>query len=172
MVQENRRNKLTVILLTVYLLALFWIILLKMSTSLSQLPSLRGVNLIPFAESVVINGSIHMYEIIGNAIIFVPFGIYITMLRPEWRLSKRLLLIVAVTLLLEVMQFIFAIGASDITDLIMNTLGGMIGIGFFTIFRKIIRSEDRAVKIMNVFAFVGTLFMSTFIMIILFADRG
>lgn len=37
----------------------------------------------------------------------------------------------SVTLLYEVVQYIFAIGASDITDLLGNTLGGVIGIALF-----------------------------------------
>lgn len=54
----------------------------------------------------------------------------------------------------EVLQYCFAIGASDITDLLGNTLGGIIGIGLFTVCSKIL--GEKTVRILNILAAVGT----------------
>jgi len=43
------------------------------------------------------------------------------------------------SLLLEINQFIFGIGATDVTDLITNTFGGIIGYIFYLIFKPIIK---------------------------------
>lgn len=58
-------------------------------------------------------------------------------------------------MLFEVLQFIFAIGGSDITDLLGNTLGGMIGSGVYVVFRKLFRTKVN--KILNSLASIGTL---------------
>ena len=42
----------------------------------------------------------------------------------------KLLIIAGISLLLEITQYILAIGSSDITDLITNTAGGLLGICF------------------------------------------
>ena len=52
---KNER-KVTFILLIIYFVILTWIILFKTQFSVSALPHIRSVNLIPFAESVVITG--------------------------------------------------------------------------------------------------------------------
>lgn len=49
--------------------------------------------------------------------------------------------------LFEIIQYIFAIGASDITDIIGNTSGGIIGIAVFTLFRRFFR--EKYISIIN-----------------------
>lgn len=56
------------------------------------------------------------------------------MLKPNWSFLKNITVIAGVSLLFEGLQFIFAIGASDITDFMGNTLGGIIGVEFILYF--------------------------------------
>lgn len=69
-------KKITKILCIIYLLFLTWIILFKMSTSLEELPHIRSINLVPFWESVIVNGRISFAEMLANVVAFVPFGIF------------------------------------------------------------------------------------------------
>lgn len=69
-------KKITKILCIIYLLFLTWIILFKMSTSLEELPHIRSINLVPFGESVIVNGRISFAEMLDNVVAFVPFGIF------------------------------------------------------------------------------------------------
>lgn len=126
----------------------------------------RGINLIPFAGSVIKNDQIDIGEIIYNVFAFIPFGIYISMLKPSRSFLKKIVPIAGVSLLFEVLQFIFAIGGSDITDLMGNTLGGMIGVGVYFLFCKLFRTK--ANKILNVLASIGTIciFALVFLLII------
>ena len=119
-----------------YILALVWIILFKFQFSFEQLDHLRSINLIPFAGSVIVNGKVDFGEIIQNGLAFVPFGILIGSLWKEKTVIMRIAPIFGVSLIFEVLQFIFAIGASDVTDLIMNTSGGILGIGIYFYFPK------------------------------------
>ncbi len=160
---EARQNqkKLTAGLLLIYLVVLSWIILLKMEFDITILKNMnfRSVNLIPFYESVIVNGKIDISEIILNIVAFIPFGLYISMLKKEWGIAKKIAPIFTVSLVYEIIQYVFAIGASDITDLIGNTLGGVIGIGIFFILSKII--GEKAVKILNILALIGTVLIIT-----------
>src|SRR5699024_8423175 len=133
MLEKLKRNQkiFTIGLLVIYLSLLTWIILFKMTLSFQKLPDLSGINLIPFAGSVIVNKQIDFSEIINNVLIFVPFGVYISMLKPDWAFLKKVAPIAGVSLLFEVLQFIFAIGGTDITDFIGNTFGGIIGIGIY-----------------------------------------
>lgn len=69
-------KKITKILCIIYLLFLTWIILFKMSTSLEELLHIRSINLVPFGESVIVNGRISFAEMLDNVVAFVPFGIF------------------------------------------------------------------------------------------------
>lgn len=75
------------------------------------------------------------------------------MLKKECCIARKIAPIFTVSLVYEIIQYVFAIGASDITDLIGNALGGVIGIGIFFILPKIIEGKD--VKILNILALIG-----------------
>lgn len=126
-----RSKKLTFGLLVVYLAALVWIVLFKMAFSVEELPHLRSVNFVPFMGSAIVNGRVELSEIIQNVIAFIPFGVLIGMLWEEKTFVKKVLPVFLTSLSVEVLQYILAIGATDITDLITNTTGGIVGIGIF-----------------------------------------
>ena len=152
------QNNITAGLLVLYLVLLTWIILFKMQFSFQDLrdfTDFREINLIPFAGSVMVDHQIDFNEIILNVIAFIPFGIYLNMIKPNWSILKQILPIAGVSLLYETLQFILAIGGSDITDLIGNTLGGVIGIGVFIVFRNLF--SLKANKILNIIASIGTI---------------
>ena len=152
---KNNQKKITAGLLAVYLFALTWIIVFKMQFSFQGLPDFREINLIPFAGSANVNNQIDFNEIIYNVLAFIPLGIYISMLKPNWSFLKKIAVIAGVSLLFEGLQFIFAIGASDITDFMGNTLGGIIGVGVNIVFCKLF--STKANKILNVLASIGTI---------------
>lgn len=163
---KNNQNKITTGLLAIYLFVLTWIILFKMQFSFQDLPDFRRINLIPFAGSVIKNDQIDIGEIIYNVLAFIPFGIYISMLKPSWSFLKKIAVIAGVSLLFEVLQFIFTIGGSDITDLIGNTLGGIIGVGVYIVFCKLF--STKANKILNVLASIGTICIVALLLLLIY----
>lgn len=152
--QTTKSNTLTLILLFIYLIALIWIILFKFSTSIHYLPRLRNINLIPYGDSLIVNGKISYSELLLNMIVFLPFGVYLSMLKPEWQLWKRACPAIGVSLLFEIIQYIFAIGASDITDLINNSLGGIVGCLLYTLCTKLFHEHTN--RVLNILASIGT----------------
>lgn len=164
--EHNNQKKLTSILFIIYIFVLTWIILFKMQFTLKALPHLRGINLIPFAGSTIINGKLDFDEILNNVLVFIPFGLYLSMLKYNWSFLKKVINIACTSLLFEIMQFIFAIGATDITDLIGNTLGGVIGCILYIIFFKALKSKTN--KILNILAIIGTIFVIGFLALLFF----
>lgn len=90
MKDNNKANKLTSVLFIIYLIALFWIIVFKFNIPFSYMGTMRSINLIPFSESLILNGKLSFSEIIMNVVIFVPFGIYTEILFKRWIIGKKL----------------------------------------------------------------------------------
>lgn len=151
---DLRKSKLLWVLAAIYILVLFWIILFKGQMSLEHLPHIRNINLIPFGEMLILNGEPNFNEVFSNMLIFVPLGLYLAMLnfgRSQW---AQILAAAVVSLVLETLQYVLAVGASDITDLLANTLGGVIGVGLYSLCTMIFKG--RADKILLIFATVAT----------------
>lgn len=146
---EKERN-ITKILAIAYLLIITWIIVFKMQFSMENLPEMRNINLVPFGESVIVNGKIDFDEIIDNVIVFIPLGLYLNMLKKDWKISRKIGVLAGISLLFEMLQYILAIGATDITDLINNTLGGIVGLGVYTLFYKGLKTEKKTNQILNI----------------------
>jgi glycopeptide antibiotics resistance protein len=111
----------------------------------------RRANLIPFSEP-----SIFTSENILNVLIFVPLGIYVIILFEGWTFGKKLLFFFLISLLIEGLQYVLGIGAFDVTDLITNTLGGVIGLLIFRAIASVFGNSAKAQKLVNVIAAIGT----------------
>ena len=60
------------------------------------------------------------------------------------RITANLLFIFIVSIFVEIIQGLFGIGASDIDDVILNSLGGLLGILGYKLFLFILRDEKKA----------------------------
>ena len=158
MKDNNSANKLTIVLSGIYLIALFWILLFKLGVRFSYMEK-RDVNLIPFSELFISNGKIDLAEIILNVVIFVPLGIYAGVLFKRWSFGKKLFFFFLLSLVFEMLEFFFKIGAFDITDIITNTIGGIIGLLMFTAIEKLVNNSRKTQKIINIIAATGTVVM-------------
>ena len=121
-----------------------------------------------FLGTAMVNGKLHISEIINNILIFVPVGIYTCMLKQDWSITKKISVAFFISLAVEVLQFVLAIGATDITDLMGNTLGEVIGIGAFYLFIKVLK--NKAINILNILASISTVGLVSLISILLLAN--
>lgn len=152
-----KRKEWTTGLYFVYLAFVVWVILLKFSTSPAELSHFRNINLIPYGDSGIINGQLDVRELVENILIFVPFGVYAGMLVREKSWWKVILAGAGFSLFLETLQYVFAIGASDITDVINNTLGAVLGVLLWKGFYRI--AGERSWLIAQIIATIGTVGM-------------
>jgi len=99
---------------------------------------------------------------------FIPYGLFVHILWEKKPILKQFLPIVCTSFLFEIVQFIFAIGGTDITDIITNSLGGFLGIvlaiGIFKI------SNKYWIKFINIISLIGAIFLTLFIVMTLLAN--
>lgn len=150
-----QRRPLFYALFAAYLIILTWIILFKAQIHPADL-AFRSLNLIPFSDMVSVRGFFG-FDFALNLLAFVPFGFYMKMLFGEQRIWVQILPIFGVSLLFEVLQYIFALGASDVNDLISNTLGGLAGIGVYVLAKRIFKEKTE--KVCFRVMLVGTVIM-------------
>ena len=141
-------------LLALYLLTLIWLVLFKFSFNISSVLDYqhRSLNLIPFAAPKIVNGRINFGEIIYNCLFFIPFGLLLNVNFKKVRFLPKLAFILVFSFTAELIQYIFAIGATDITDLITNTFGGFLGLKLYDLSNKYIKNE----KLDSVIISIGT----------------
>lgn len=168
-IKPKKRNTLTLVLFAIYLLVLTWLILFKLQFSIPEMTEGRIINLIPLLGSFNDNGVIRFSEIRDNILAFIPLGIYICMLKAPWPFVKKVLTIIGLTFVFEMIQFIFAIGRADITDVISNTLGGIIGIGIYALLSKALKGRTN--KVINVLAAVFTILVLLLVALLLISHR-
>jgi glycopeptide antibiotics resistance protein len=150
---NNVTNRLTQVLFIIYLMAICWILLFKLGVRFSYMGK-RSVNLIPFSESLILDS-----ENILNVLVFVPLGIYAGILFERWVFGKKLLLFFLLSSIVEGLQYILGVGVFDVTDIITNTLGGVVGLIIFKAIDKSFNNSVKAQKFVNIIATTGTVLM-------------
>ena len=128
-----------------------------MEFSIANIDGIQNLNLDPYSAPARINGEVVYEEIIFNILAFLPFGMYLGILFKKSNIFQYILVFLLVSLSFEIIQYIFSIGASDITDVINNVLGGIIGIILFHLLNLFTRDNHKAHKIVNIISGLGTI---------------
>jgi glycopeptide antibiotics resistance protein len=130
-------------LLVLYLVTLTWLVLFKLTFNISRILNHhhRSLNLIPFAAPSIVNGRVDFGEMILNCIFFIPFGLLLNVNFKKVGFLPKLTCILVYSATAELIQYIFAIGATDITDVITNTVGGFLGLTLYDLSNKYINTE-------------------------------
>ena len=108
---------------------------------------LTGFSLPAEYHRLIHGGTIRWTEMMANVAVFVPFGLFLSeFLSTTKRFSARhqigrvALAAFGLSLCIESLQLIFRLGVFEITDLVLNTLGGFVGalmsVGVRGIFRS------------------------------------
>ena len=169
--KKNEKTGLLVpLLFAVYLLLLIWIILFKLEFSISVLKTSRSINLIPLYYENEIGMGFHLKEVLENAVIFITLGIYLCMLKHDFSVKVKFIFILMTSLILEISQYILAVGRTDVTDLITNTCGGMAGVGLYWLSVKVFRNKKRLDFIITVLAAVATIVVIGLLAILLIVN--
>ena len=125
-----RKRKGIVILFVIYTAFLIWLVVFKLNFSISSIHSVRDINFIPFHYEDVEPGDVPILEALMNVVVFIPFGFLLSKTFDKLKFGTKALVVVLLSLSFEATQYILSIGASDITDIITNTIGGVIGLLF------------------------------------------
>ncbi len=123
-------------------LAFYTMLLLQMGIFSRPFGSERGIEWIPFMKP----GGYYLVILfsLANVIIFIPFGMLITKVFSKvntwW---KAALITFAFSVFVELIQFILACGKSEVEDVIMNVIGGVVG---YLVMRKIRKRNNENSK--------------------------
>jgi len=135
-----------VVLFVIYLVLLGWVVLWKLDAPYVGAAALlpRPIKLIPFLPSAEAGGSAPV-EIVANFVLFVPFGVYLGLLAPAWPWWKWTGVFFAASSVLEVTQHLLSVGSFDMTDIIVNTAGGLAGVCLLVLARRRLQAGTAAV---------------------------
>lgn len=166
---KKRRSKMIPVLFVTYSVLLVWIILFKLSFSAAEwkaMTGVRSINFIPFYYKDAVG--FHFAEVMKNVIIFIPFGLYLKMMDVE---NKNAVLYVLVfSFALELCQFVFKMGASDITDILTNTAGTAAGVLFYLLLIKVFKKPDKINKVLGTLAFIATIAFIALLLLLVTAN--
>jgi len=102
--------------------------------------SLDNLNLIPFRtiiEMLTHGLAAAVVNIIGNIVMFMPLGFIPPLLWGKSKLINSAWLAFNISFCIEIVQLFLPHRATDIDDLILNTLGGIVGWCVYWLFKKI-----------------------------------
>ena len=131
--------------------------------------SFRSYNFIPFHSIMdylfndnIIVRSFAFSNLIGNVILFVPLGGYITLFNSDKGLRKNLLWVFIFSVSAEIIQYALMVGVADVDDVILNCLGGFIGIIVYRFLLVIFKDHKKVRYAIEIIApAVGILFFLT-----------
>jgi glycopeptide antibiotics resistance protein len=108
-------------------------------------------NLEPFAEIKRYTSCIEelgyvnvILNLIGNVVCFMPLGFVLPILtHRRWGVIRITAISCLASVVVEVMQLVTKLGSCDVDDIIMNTLGGLLGYILFLICNTMYRSTTK-----------------------------
>ena len=107
------------------------------------------VNLVPLVHILEFDSRGELLlNVLGNPAMFIPSGILFPALFPRldrfWKVTAAGALL---SLSIELLQLPFYVRATDIDDLLLNTLGCALGYGIFALCRKLRRKGQKTAKV-------------------------
>ena len=159
---SKRTRAAAVSALMIYLLLLVWGILFKFGSPVFELSHTyrMPINLIPFGAALS-DPRMALDEMLFNVAAFVPLGLLLSVLKRPKSVVFRIALGLLLSLALEALQYLLAIGSADITDVILNTLGTAFGVGLYYLLRLVFRQKTD--KVLSVCALIGAVLAVLFV---------
>lgn len=125
------------VMFALYLVALVWVIVFKANRDL----------LIYGGEPEYRQISFYLYfngrETLLNIAALIPAGLFLMLLSRRENKIAAAFGCFLLSFAFEAAQYFLMVGTSDLTDLITNTLGGMIGIAIYCLCQRIFRDKTK-----------------------------
>lgn len=137
------------ILFGVYVIVLFYFLFFSEEMGRTYGERAYHYNLTPFKEisrflkySKELGTKAVLLNIWGNVVAFVPFGIFIPVFSEQGRKFWRTAIYsFELSLFVEVLQLVTKVGSFDVDDLLLNTIGGIVGFLLYKIAVHCFRGE-------------------------------
>ncbi|MFR4350087.1 MAG: VanZ family protein [Roseburia sp.] len=138
---KRRRRLVAGILFLIYFAVLFYFLFFSEEMGRTYNERAYHYNLVPFKEisrfikyRKVLGMQAVFLNIAGNVMAFVPFGAFLPIFSGRCRrFFYTAFYSFELSILVELLQLVFKVGSFDVDDLILNTLGGMLGFLVYTL---------------------------------------
>jgi glycopeptide antibiotics resistance protein len=162
--RESRTGGVLVALFAVYLVLLVWLVLWKFDIPYTDATA-RVVKLVPFVSRLPQFGPSQPAEVVANLLIFVPFGVYLGLIARSWRWWKSVAVMAAASAGLEIVEYVLAVGSTDVTDVIVNTAGGVAGLVLVAALRRLLGERITVVmtRVLAILTLLAVLAVALFI---------
>jgi glycopeptide antibiotics resistance protein len=151
--ESNRRKTGYLILFALYLVILFYLLFFSEKMGRTVVTEQYRYNLTLFREIRRFYNLRHsetkmfLLNIFGNVAAFVPFGYLVPKLKQRsTSFFFTALFSFELSLCVELLQLVFKLGCFDVDDLLLNTLGGMLGYLIYRIMHYFNRRKKRHVS--------------------------
>ena len=125
-------KELLMLVFAIYILCLFQVVTFQDSSALS------GNNFMPFREIFRYNITSRLFlkNVIGNMIMFFPFGFFISYYINPDDIKPTIILTLIASIAIEVVQLMIG-RVFDIDDILLNLIGGSLGYAIYNIMRRL-----------------------------------
>lgn len=82
-----------------------------------------------------------IYLFVGNIVWFIPLGVYLVWKEPGRTVWRAVLIGLLLSIAIEVSQYIFGVGVTEVDDLVLNTAGTLIGAILMRMKQKIVKER-------------------------------
>lgn len=138
---KKKRRLVAGILFVSYFIVLFYFLFFSEELGRTYSERTYHYNLIPFKEigrfikyREALGVNAVFLNIVGNILAFLPFGAFLPIFSRRCRhFFPTVFYSFELSLLVELLQLVFKVGSFDVDDLLLNTIGGMLGFFLFTI---------------------------------------
>lgn len=147
---KKKRHIVAGILFLLYFIVLFYFLFFSEEMGRTYSERAYHYNLVPFKEigrflryREVLGMKAVLLNIVGNVAAFVPFGVFLPIFSARSRkLWRTVYYSFELSLLVEVLQLVFRVGSFDVDDLLLNTVGGMLGFLVYAFTMHVWRGGD------------------------------
>lgn len=141
----TKKQKLGWVIFIIYLIFLAYFLFFSEEFGRGQVQEGYAYNLVPFKEIrrfIIYRGKVGMVSfflnIVGNVAGFMPFGFFLPIVsRRSRRWYNTVLLSFVFSLCIETAQLVLKVGSFDVDDMILNTLGGILGFILYKIVQTV-----------------------------------
>ena len=151
---KSNKNYQTACSIVIYTFFAIYIVLLLYFLFFSRIGlrnfDLHGTNLVPLytistqiAQLSTPFGSNAFANLMVNIALLAPLGLFLPVLLGEKKIKFYFGIIFLLSLFIEIIQFIFNLGSADIDDIILNCIGGLLGLVAYDALRLLLKQESR-----------------------------
>ena len=155
-------HELWMLMFAIYILCLFQVVTFQDDTPWAS------NNFIPFREisRYSITSRLFFKNVVGNMIMFFPFGLFISYYLKADKIKLPLLLTSITSVAIECVQL--AIGrVFDVDDILLNILGGVIGYLFYSKLKQRLPNLSKKEKLLNILSIISLLVLVIGIIMVL-----